>query len=89
LSKLTKSGFLTPSSALGSAAKECFPNLAGYSLEYLSKHLGIQLESGYFNSKLAHDASYDALFTYHLYRHLTHAQLKAQNVPNPFRQQQS
>ncbi|MFS8798500.1 AAA family ATPase [Synechococcus sp. R60.3] len=67
-----------------SAAKQCFPNLAGYGLEYLSKHLGIQLESGYFNSKLAHDASYDALFTYHLYRHLTHAQLKAQNVPNPF-----
>lgn len=66
------------------AAKECFPNLPSYSLEYLSKHLSIQLESGYFNSKLAHDASYDALFTYHLYRHLTHAQLKAQNVPNPF-----
>jgi DNA polymerase III epsilon subunit-like protein len=66
------------------AAKECFPNLPSYSLEYLSKHLSIQLESGYFNSKLAHDASYDALFTYHLYRRLTHAQLKAQNIPNPF-----
>jgi DNA polymerase III, epsilon subunit and related 3'-5' exonucleases len=64
-----------------SAAKQCFPNLAGYSLEYLSKHLGIQLESGYFNSKLAHDARYDALFTYHLYRHLTHAQLKPRMFP--------
>ena len=66
------------------AAKQYFPNLPSYSLEYLSQHLGIQLESGYFNPNIAHDASYDALFTYHLYRHLIHAQLKAQNFPNPF-----
>jgi len=66
------------------AAKQYFPNLASYSLEHLSQHLGIQLESGYFNPNIAHDASYDALFTYHLYRHLIHAQLKAQNLPNPF-----
>jgi DNA polymerase III epsilon subunit-like protein len=66
------------------AAKQYFPNLASYSLEHLSQHLGIQLASGYFNPNIAHDASYDALFTYHLYRHLIHAQLKAQNLPNPF-----
>jgi len=66
------------------AAKQYFPNLASYSLEHLSQHLGIQLASGYFNPNIAHDASYDALFTYHLYRHLTHAQLKSQNLPNPF-----
>lgn len=66
------------------SAKHYLPNLPSYSLEHLSRHLGIQLESGYFNPNLAHDASYDAHFTYHLYRHLTHAQLKDEDPPNPF-----
>ena len=67
-------------------AQSLLPNLASYSLEYLSKHLHLRLHNRLFHPDLAHDASYDAAFTHLLYRHLMQIQLKStlQSLPNPF-----
>ena len=67
-------------------AKTQLPGLDGYSLEYLSKHLQLKHSNRLFHPELAHDASYDAAFTYLLYRYLMKTQLKAtlQSQPNPF-----
>ncbi|MCI5211916.1 MAG: 3'-5' exonuclease, partial [Candidatus Electrothrix sp. ATG2] len=53
-------------------AKNFFPGLPSYSLEYLSKSLRLQVKKRYFNSRAAHSARYDALFTYQLYRKMQH-----------------
>ena len=63
-------------------AKDCFPNLESYSLEYLSKYLNLRANNQYFLPNMAHTASYDATFTYHLYRKIMLEHLKKQ--PNPF-----
>ncbi|MFN7414896.1 MAG: exonuclease domain-containing protein [Dolichospermum sp.] len=63
-------------------AKDCFPNLESYSLEYLSKYLNLRANNQYFLPNMAHTASYDAKFTYHLYRKIMLEKLKQQ--PNPF-----
>lgn len=63
-------------------AKDCFPNLESYSLEYLSKYLNLRANNQYFLPNMAHTASYDATFTYHLYRKIMLENLKKQ--PNPF-----
>lgn len=48
-------------------AKSTFSGLPSYSLEYLSKYLGLKVHNKYFNPHFAHTAKYDALFTYQLY----------------------
>ncbi len=65
-------------------AKQYFPDLAGYSLEYLSKHFNLQLNSQRFNRNQAHSAKYDALFTHQLYLNMTTAINKITDKPNPF-----
>lgn len=49
-------------------SKRVIPNLESYSLEYLSTALFLKLDNKYFDKNLAHRASYDALYTYHLYK---------------------
>lgn len=51
--------------------KARFPNLQSYALDYLSKHFHLIVENKRFNTRQAHRARYDALFTYQLYRKLT------------------
>lgn len=63
-------------------AKDCFPDLESYSLEYLSKYFNLRANNQYFLPNMAHTASYDATFTYHLYRKIMLEHLKQQ--PNPF-----
>ncbi|TAE54424.1 MAG: exonuclease [Nostocales cyanobacterium] len=63
-------------------AKDCFPNLESYSLEYLCKYLNIKNNQQYFNPNMAHHARYDAIFTYHLYQKIRLENL--QKKPNPF-----
>jgi Cdc6-like AAA superfamily ATPase len=63
-------------------AKDCFADLESYSLEYLSKYLNLRANNQYFLPNMAHTASYDAIFTYHLYRKIMIEHLKKQ--PNPF-----
>lgn len=68
-------------------ARRCFPNLAGYSLEYLSKHFLLRVENKLFNPSRAHTARYDAEFTYHLYLKLRERLAmyeRLRNTPNPF-----
>ena len=67
-------------------AQTLIPNLESHSLEYLSKHLQLRQHNRLFHPDLAHDASYDAAFTYLLYRHLMDLQLKStlKSLPNPF-----
>lgn len=63
------------------AKNDCL-GLESYSLEYLSKHLNLQVNNHYFFRDMAHSARYDAEFTYHLYRQLMIHKLKGK--PNPF-----
>lgn len=65
-------------------AKQVLPDQASYGLEHLSKSLGLTLASQYFHRELAHDASYDARFTYQLYQRLIRQQLRREGHPNPF-----
>ncbi|MDM8568053.1 3'-5' exonuclease [Thiotrichales bacterium HSG1] len=65
-------------------AKQNFPNLAGYSLEYLSKHFNLQVDGQRFNHNQAHGAKYDALFTQQLYLTMTSATKLVVNKTNPF-----
>ena len=67
-------------------AKQKFPDLASYSLEYLSNKLNIKVNKRYFDPKQAHAARYDAAFTYELYRYLQQSQPQSSlmNQPNPF-----
>lgn len=59
-----------------------WPELESHSLEYLSKHLNLQVNNRYFIRDMAHAARYDAQFTYQLYRREIIEQLKQK--PNPF-----
>jgi chromosomal replication initiation ATPase DnaA len=63
-------------------AKQYFPNLESYSLEYLCKYLNLKNHNQYFVPNMAHSARYDAIFTYHLYQRIKLEELKKQ--PNPF-----
>ncbi len=67
-------------------AKQHFPDLPSYSLEYLSKRLGLQVRQKYFDPQQAHSALYDAQFTYQLYRKILDMQQldSIQHRPNPF-----
>ncbi|WP_013323939.1 exonuclease domain-containing protein [Gloeothece verrucosa] len=67
-------------------AKNSFPNLPSYSLEYLSKQLGLKVNHKYFNPQQAHAARYDAEFTYQLYRKIMDKKnpFTLANKPNPF-----
>jgi DNA polymerase III epsilon subunit-like protein len=51
-------------------AKDKYPRLSSYSLEFLSKKFFLKVEGKYFNQEWAHRARYDALFTYQLYNFL-------------------
>lgn len=59
-------------------AKIYFPNLNSYSLDYLCRHLQLQVDGKRFQANSAHRAQYDALFTYQLYQKILQAQLKQQ-----------
>ena len=48
-------------------SRELLKDKESYSLEFLSKTLFLQDNNKFFNKDLAHRASYDAKFTYHLY----------------------
>jgi DNA polymerase III epsilon subunit-like protein len=48
-------------------SQQYLQGLSNYSLEYLSKKLGLKVNNQYFNPEQAHTARYDALFTYQLY----------------------
>lgn len=63
-------------------AKDCFPDLESYSLEYLCKYFNLKDNNQYFIPNMAHTARYDATFTYHLYKRIMLEHLKQQ--PNPF-----
>ncbi|MEA5512353.1 exonuclease domain-containing protein [Crocosphaera sp. UHCC 0190] len=65
-------------------AKNCFPNFPSYSLEYLSKKLELKVNNSYFNSKKAHNARYDAQFTYQLYRKILAKKAMTSYTINPF-----
>ncbi len=49
-------------------AQAKFPDLASYSLEYLSKKLALKVDQKPFNPRQAHTAKYDTEFTYQLYQ---------------------
>ena len=77
-------------------AKEIL-NIEKYSLEVLSHHLNLKHERKFFNSDLAHRASYDAIFTYKLYNKLLDIQnsfnqakkfnpFSSSKVDNPFQE---
>lgn len=67
-------------------ARQLYPNLTSYSLEYLAQYFDLKVENRGFNANLAHRAKYDALFTYHLYCYLNGQQMYNQYIgkPNPF-----
>ncbi len=66
-------------------AQKRLPNLDSYSLEYLSKHLGLTLGDRYFHPGMAHDASYDAAYTHELYQTLQQQLFPTlKDHPNPF-----
>jgi hypothetical protein len=66
-------------------SQQYLPDLSSYSLESLSKVLGLKLHGQYFHNGLAHDASYDAQFTYLLYCHIQKRMLQSlTDHPNPF-----
>jgi len=67
-------------------SKLFLPDKESYSLEFLSQSLFLEEGNKFFNKDLAHRASYDALFTYHLYKKLLEIEKThhlAQRV-NPF-----
>jgi len=67
-------------------ARQEYPELNGYSLEYLCKHFDLHWDKRAYNRDVAHTARYDTQFTYLLYRKLKSEQLKQQlhGKPNPF-----
>lgn len=67
-------------------AKQYFPGLPGYSLDYLSRYLTLRVHQRHFNSRAAHSARYDAEFTHQLYLKIMDAQTRQflQDQPNPF-----
>lgn len=74
-------------------ARQQLPNLHSYSLSYLCKSLDVRSQGQRFSDQQAHSASYDAQFTYQLYRYLYTLQPPAmsqnpaelyKNTPNPF-----
>lgn len=67
-------------------AKKLRPNLKPHSLEVLAKSLFLMHDGSYFSDDLAHKASYDAHFTYHLYSKLLTIEKSLANAQkhNPF-----
>lgn len=71
-------------------ARQKYPNLSSYALDYLCRHWHLKVENKPFNANMAHGARYDALFTYQLYRFLRPTAMTTQNpfgnsrVDNPF-----
>jgi len=67
-------------------AKELLNDMESYSLEFLSKALFLQHQSKFFDQNLAHRASYDALFTYELYKKLLEIEdtYRIAKTVNPF-----
>jgi len=67
-------------------AKKLRPNLKPHSLETLAKSLFLMHNGASFGSDLAHKASYDAHFTYHLYQRLLRIAKSLENAHqhNPF-----
>ncbi|MCK5877382.1 MAG: 3'-5' exonuclease [Candidatus Marithrix sp.] len=65
-------------------AKQNFPNIVGYSLEYLSKHFNLKVDGQRFNHNQAHGAKYDALFTQQLYLNMTSTNNLVVTKTNPF-----
>ncbi|ALG67262.1 exonuclease domain-containing protein [Beggiatoa leptomitoformis] len=67
-------------------AKQCFPTICSFSLEYLSKRFGLKVGKHYFNNNAAHSARYDAAFTYQLYCKILDNQDDSIKMPliNPF-----
>lgn len=71
-------------------SKQFFPNAAGYSLEFLCKHLSLKVRGQRFNPAQAHTARYDAEFTHQLYLKILEQQQsqamqrQLSQTPNPF-----
>lgn len=67
-------------------AKQQFPGLESYALNYLSRQLNIKVDNKIFNPELAHAANYDAAYTYELYLKLKQQDLRKilQEAANPF-----
>lgn len=67
-------------------AKTLRPRFGAYSLEMLSQKLMLQHSGAFFDSNLAHRASYDAYFTYLLYQKLLQIETSLANAhkANPF-----
>lgn len=67
-------------------SKKYFKEFKKYSLEYLSSKLNIKIDGKYFYENMAHRASYDAIFTYHLYQKLLEKQMQEDyhKIENPF-----
>lgn len=68
-------------------AKQYFPGFASYSLDQLSRNLHLRVSKQHFNRMMAHTASYDAKFTYQLYRKImvqAALETRLKDRPNPF-----
>ena len=71
-------------------ARQHFPSLPSYSLEYLSKKFSLKVDNQFFISDQAHTARYDALFTYQLYQKFQQPQsivkpmISTNHKSNPF-----
>jgi len=67
-------------------SKKLLPHLYPHSLDILSQNLFLKYNNKYFNKDLAHRASYDAIFTYFLYKKLLNIEssLKIAKNINPF-----
>ena len=63
-------------------ARQNFPGLASYSLQYLSQFFDLRVDGRVFNPNMAHSAKYDAKFVYQLYQKII--KVKSQHSPNPF-----
>ena len=63
-------------------SRELIKDVESYSLEFLSKSLFLQDNNKFFNKDLAHRASYDAQFTYLLYKKLLDIEKSNKNAKN-------
>ncbi len=63
-------------------SRELIKDIESYSLEFLSKSLFLQDSDKFFNKDLAHRASYDAQFTYLLYKKLLDIEKSNKNAKN-------
>lgn len=65
-------------------ARRLFPSLPSYGLAELCTYFKINHQGRGFTLSNAHDAQYDARFTYELYRYLCRYKLKQEKYPNVF-----